>query len=105
MKLAEPTFKTLFLEEAYMRTWLQNAWSHCSSGNLNQFLKFVAGGAALLLFAAAASAQEPGGEANLKLPDLSSVKFLGGTNGHPLLLWGVLHCIFGLPCGLTSFSL
>ena len=32
-----------------------------------------------------------GGEANLKLPDLSSATFLGGINGHTLLLAGLAH--------------
>ena len=64
--------------------------------------KIVAGGGALILFlmaAGAARAQEAaestGGEANLKLPDLSQVQFLG-VDGHKLLLWGILFCIFGL---------
>src|SRR6185436_1538938 len=44
---------------------------------------------------AAAPAHEPGGEANLKLPDLSQVKFLG-LDGHTLLLLGLIVCVFGL---------
>ena len=53
--------------------------------------------------AAAAQAQESvGGEANLKLPDLSSVSFFG-INGHALLLWGILFCVFGLIFGMTSY--
>src|SRR5262249_7460381 len=32
-----------------------------------------------------AQPHQAGGEANLKLPDLSQVTFLGGTNGHSLL--------------------
>ncbi|HYW65501.1 MAG TPA: sodium/proton-translocating pyrophosphatase, partial [Candidatus Dormibacteraeota bacterium] len=43
-----------------------------------------------------------GGEASLKLPDLSSVKFLG-VDGHTLLLFGILICIFGLLFGMTIF--
>jgi K(+)-stimulated pyrophosphate-energized sodium pump len=42
------------------------------------------------------------GEANLKLPDLSQVKFLG-INGHTLLLYGILVCVFGLLFGLTIY--
>ena len=65
---------------------------------------FAASG--LLLFSAtallAAPAEEAGGEASLKLPDLSSVKFLG-VNGHTLLLFGILICIFGLLFGMTIF--
>ena len=63
--------------------------------------------AALTLFllnAAAAFAQpsEPGGEASLQLPDLSSVSFLGMT-GHNLLLIGLLFCAFGLLFGLVIY--
>jgi K(+)-stimulated pyrophosphate-energized sodium pump len=44
-----------------------------------------------------------GGEANLKLPDLSSVTFLG-IDGHRLLLFGILFCVFGLAFGLTIYT-
>jgi K(+)-stimulated pyrophosphate-energized sodium pump len=43
-----------------------------------------------------------GGEANLVLPDLSAVNFLG-MNGHTLLTWGLLFCIGGLLFGLTIY--
>jgi K(+)-stimulated pyrophosphate-energized sodium pump len=60
----------------------------------------------LLLFSASAFAQSeaPSGEANLKLPDLSSVSFLNGIDGHKLLLVGILFCIFGLGFGLVIYS-
>jgi K(+)-stimulated pyrophosphate-energized sodium pump len=44
----------------------------------------------------------PGGEANLKLPDLSSQQFLG-TDGHTLLLVGLGVCVLGLLFGLVIF--
>ncbi|HWR13950.1 MAG TPA: sodium-translocating pyrophosphatase [Terriglobales bacterium] len=44
-----------------------------------------------------------GGEASLKLPDLSSVTFIGGMNGHNLLLIGLLFCAFGLLFGLAIY--
>ncbi|MFI5110724.1 MAG: sodium/proton-translocating pyrophosphatase, partial [Terriglobales bacterium] len=44
---------------------------------------------------AAPASQEMSGEAGLKLPDLSTVTFLG-LDGHSLLLIGILFCIFGL---------
>ncbi|MGB8542366.1 MAG: sodium-translocating pyrophosphatase [Candidatus Acidiferrales bacterium] len=72
-------------------------------------MKSVAGFFAMLLGAAAAFAQAPveaeapGGEANLKLPDLSSVNFLG-IDGHKLLLFGILFCIFGLVFGLVIYT-
>jgi len=46
-----------------------------------------------------------GGEANLILPDLSSVTFdsFGGINGHNLLLAGIVVCILGLLFGLAMY--
>jgi len=44
-----------------------------------------------------------GGEASLKLPDLRSVPFLGGINGHDLLAIGLLFCVGGLLFGLVIF--
>src|SRR5216684_4880072 len=65
-----------------MRTWLTHAWALAC-----RFSKFAAAAAALsLLTATAASAQstdEAGGEAALKLPDLTQVQFLG-VDGHKL---------------------
>ncbi len=59
----------------------------------------------LFLFPSAAFAQpEAGGEANLRLPDLSSVTFLNGIDGHKLLMIGILFCIFGLGFGLVIYS-
>jgi K(+)-stimulated pyrophosphate-energized sodium pump len=52
---------------------------------------------------AAQTTEEAGGEAGLKLPDLSSVTFLG-VDGHKLLLFGILFCIFGLAFGLIIYS-
>ena len=43
-----------------------------------------------------------GGEANLVLPDLSTVNFLG-MNGHALLMIGLLFCVGGLLFGLTIY--
>src|SRR5712692_4034467 len=83
-----------------MLTCLANAWSlGC------KFIKFGAAVALLtLLGAASALAEEAGGEASLKLPDLSQVKFLGRTDGHTLLLFGIVICIFGLGFGLTIYA-
>ena len=44
-----------------------------------------------------------GGEANLVLPDLSSVNFLG-MNGHSLLMIGLLFCVGGLLFGLVIYT-
>jgi K(+)-stimulated pyrophosphate-energized sodium pump len=43
-----------------------------------------------------------GGEAALKLPDLSSVSFLG-VDGHTLLLVGLVFCFLGLMFGLAIY--
>src|SRR6202165_4715565 len=85
-----------------MRTWLTPAWALAC-----RFAKFGGAGAiAYLLSAAAAfarSTEEVGGEASLKLPDLSQVQFLG-VDGHTLLLFGILFCVFGLIFGLVIYS-
>jgi K(+)-stimulated pyrophosphate-energized sodium pump len=62
----------------------------------------------LLLCPVAALAQSAGesasGEASLKLPDLSQVTFLGGIDGHKLLMMGLLFCVFGLGFGLVIYT-
>src|SRR3989442_8757444 len=50
-----------------------------------------------------AQAPEASGEANLKLPDLSQVTFFG-VDGHKLLLFGILFCVFGLVFGLMIYQ-
>ncbi|OLB84224.1 MAG: sodium-translocating pyrophosphatase [Acidobacteria bacterium 13_2_20CM_2_57_6] len=57
----------------------------------------------MLVGAPSALAGEAGGEASLKLPDLSQVSFLG-IDGHKLLLFGIVICIFGLSFGLAIYS-
>jgi K(+)-stimulated pyrophosphate-energized sodium pump len=53
--------------------------------------------------ALAAGGDEASGESNLKLPDLSQAQFLG-VDGHKLLMFGILFCVFGLLFGLVSYS-
>ena len=54
--------------------------------------------------AALAEPSEAGGEASLKLPDLSQVSFFNGAiDGHKLLLVGILFCIFGLAFGMVIY--
>ncbi len=55
-----------------------------------------------LSVSALAEPAEVGGEASLKLPDLSTVNFLG-IDGHKLLLIGILFCIFGLGFGMAIY--
>src|ERR1700751_4248006 len=76
----------------------------CARGG--RIIKRLSAAAALLLLLSPtlleASPEEGGGEANLRLPDLSSVNFLG-IDGHKLLLFGILMCIFCLLFGMTIF--
>jgi len=85
-----------------MRTWLTPAWALAC-----KFSKFsVAAGIASLLTAVSAFAQtteEAGGEAALRLPDLTQVQFMG-IDGHKLLLFGILFCVLGLIFGLVIYS-
>src|SRR5260221_350169 len=100
-----------------MRTWLANAASQgrrVVPGFLKKtflkktLLKKTLTVAALLTVGAATALAQPaaeaGGEASLKLPDLSSVSFLNGAiDGHRLLLIGILFCIFGLGFGMVIY--
>ena len=89
-----------------MRTWLAKA---ASEGRqfAQFFIRTVAATIAVLSFgsisALAQPAHEVGGEASLKLPDLSQVSFLG-IDGHRLLMIGILFCIFGLGFGLIIYT-
>lgn len=83
-----------------MRTWTAQAASLGCRIRKTSLLTFT------LLTAASAFAQpaETAGEANLHLPDLSSVTFLNGIDGHKLLMVGLLFCVFGLGFGLYIFT-
>jgi len=70
--------------------------SHRIAQSVAALFLFLTLGATMAL----AQPEQVSGEANLKLPDLSSVQFLG-MNGHNLLLIGILFCIFGLGFGLV----
>src|SRR5467141_511481 len=64
---------------------------------------------ALTVLAPAATvfAQESGhhgGEASLALPDLRTVTFVGGINGHNLLVFGLIICALGMVFGIASYS-
>jgi K(+)-stimulated pyrophosphate-energized sodium pump len=65
----------------------------------------VTGNASTLMAQAreATGSHQPGGEANLKLPDLSQVKF-SGVDGHTLLLFGLIVCVLGLLFGLAIYT-
>ena len=73
----------------------------------SRFAKTLAATLALLNLSAVAalaqtSEETAGGEANLKLPDLSSVSFLG-IDGHTLLLIGIGFCVLGLLFGMAIY--
>ncbi len=83
-----------------MRTWLVKTVSQSwFSKTLAVALCFLTLGASSAL---AQTGEEAGGEASLKLPDLSQVSFLG-MDGHRLLMIGILFCIFGLLFGLAIY--
>jgi K(+)-stimulated pyrophosphate-energized sodium pump len=95
-----------------MRTRFATPSGTSENGLATRLARFLAAGAALavaLMSAGVARAQEStGGEANLRLPDLSQVRFLNygshlGIDGHALLLWGILFCVFGLAFGMTIY--
>ena len=92
-------------------------YRRCPAGSARRInpvlMRFVSGTAYFAFMTVAGIAQtadsvesghKPGGEANLKLPDLSSVTFLGGTSGKSLLMWGLLICVLGLLFGLLIYT-
>jgi K(+)-stimulated pyrophosphate-energized sodium pump len=101
-----------------MQTWLilsligtcaMIAAQHSRSLNIVKRAYAFAGGrrlgsiaSVLLLATGSALAQHKGGEASLKLPDLSSVNFLG-MSGHNILMIGLLFCLLGLLFGLVIY--
>jgi len=54
--------------------------------------------------APAAAPHAAGGEASLVLPDLRQATFLGGIDGHQLLVWGLIVCALGLLFGLVIYT-
>jgi len=89
-----------------MHNWLANgcrlSFFSCS---IIRVLRLLGVGTGFMLLLAATAFAQPGetrGEANLQLPDLSSVSFLG-TDGHKLLTFGLLFCVFGLVFGLVIY--
>ena len=86
-----------------MSTWLAGVRSLRSrftrAGAVCAALMLLNGTAAL----AQSAADTAGGEAGLKLPDLSQISFLG-MDGHKLLTIGILFCIFGLIFGLVIYN-
>ncbi|HEY1678335.1 MAG TPA: sodium-translocating pyrophosphatase [Candidatus Sulfotelmatobacter sp.] len=85
-----------------MRTWLATAAIFSRS-----MAKKLSAVAALLTVGAVSAFAQPesaGGEAALKLPDLSQVSFFNNAiDGHKLLLIGIAFCVFGLLFGLAIY--
>ncbi len=54
--------------------------------------------------APAAAPHAAGGEASLVLPDLRQATFVGGIDGHQLLVWGLIVCALGLLFGLVIYT-
>src|SRR5580658_5079665 len=78
-----------------------------TQGFLRTASKTAAALAAMLALSASAAlaqtAETAGGEANLKLPDLSQVSFLG-IDGHKLLMVGIVFCVLGLIFGMVIYT-
>jgi K(+)-stimulated pyrophosphate-energized sodium pump len=89
-----------------MQTWLASFRRLSSvTGSLSRSALVASAMFSLFLLNASAALAQPkeaAGEANLQLPDLNSVSFLGMT-GHNLLLVGLLFCVFGLVFGLAIY--
>src|SRR6202046_2493070 len=77
---------------------LRSCWIKLSAAGTALLALLVTSGAAH----AQGAGQSAGGEANLRLPDLSSGRFFG-INGHSLLMWGILFCVFGLIFGMVNY--
>ena len=85
-----------------MRTWLATA-----AFFTRRVATKISAVAALLTVGTATALAQPageGGEASLKLPNLSQVSFFhGAIDGHKLLLIGILFCLFGLGFGMAIY--
>ncbi len=86
-----------------MLTWLASLQAKvCNSiFRIAKTLAMIAG--VVTLSSLPSFAEAGGGEASLRLPDLSTVSFLGGIDGHKLLMIGLIFCVLGLLFGLAIF--
>jgi len=89
-----------------MKMWLSQSLNFLGRMSKMSLLRRASTIVALTLFSSIAALAEPvGGEAALKLPDLSSVSFFNGAiNGHNLLLIGIVFCVLGLLFGLAIYT-
>jgi K(+)-stimulated pyrophosphate-energized sodium pump len=89
-----------------MSVWLSLSLNYLGRMSKVSLLRRGVSLMALSLFTSIAALAEPaGGEAALKLPDLSSVSFFNGAiDGHKLLMIGILFSVFGLLFGLAIYT-
>ena len=73
-----------------------------STGRLRTPLRLLAALAVVTVVVLASTAAYAS-EADLVIPDLSSVSFIGGISGHSLLLFGLIICILGMGFGLMQY--
>jgi len=95
-----------FYSEERMNVWLSQSLNQLGRMSKISLLRRGISLMALTLFTSIAALAEPaGGEAALKLPDLSSVRFFHESiNGHALLMIGILFSVFGLLFGLAIYT-
>lgn len=84
-------FKKKQYEDAQMKKPFNVAWATRAGA--------VLGGLGVLLQSPTAVA----GEADLILPDLHLVSFLGNISGYNLLMWGLAICLFGMIFGAVQY--
>ena len=87
-----------------MKTWLRTSLAPATMRRFSTVAMILT----MLMFSMAAFAQptekSAGGEASLKLPDLSKVNFFSfGIDGHKLLLIGLFLSVFGLGFGMYIY--
>jgi K(+)-stimulated pyrophosphate-energized sodium pump len=83
-----------------------NIWLAGARSLVHRMTKACAALIALIAISAGAVLASPppeAGEANLKLPDLSSAQFIG-VDGHKLLTFGLIFCVLGLIFGLVIYT-
>ena len=83
--------------------WYALSVERCAHVRSRSVLRVLFAFLSLVALSATLSAAEPTGEANLKLPRLDSVSFLGGISGSSLLMGGLLVSALGLIFGLIIF--
>jgi len=87
-----------------MLNWLASLHAKVCGSLVVTTKRFATMAGAVALGSLPLRAQEAGGgEAALRLPDLSTVSFLGGIDGHKLLMIGLIFCVLGLLFGLAIY--